>query len=69
VQPIQVGNVILRHTEAVARAGEHGKLTANWESPYKVTSHIRPGTYRLETLNGTPIPRAWHSNNLRKYYT
>ena len=56
IQPIQIDNLVLRHTEAVARAGEHGKLTAKWEGPYKVTSHIRPGTYRLENLQGTPIP-------------
>jgi len=69
VQPIQVGDLVLRPTGAVARAGEHGKLTSNWEGPYKETSQIRAGTYRLETLNGTPIPRAWHSSNMKKYYT
>jgi len=69
VQPIQVDDLVFRRTEAVARAGEHGKLTANWEGPYKVTSQIHPDTYRLETLNGTPISRARHSSNLRKYYT
>ncbi|KAJ8426753.1 LOW QUALITY PROTEIN: hypothetical protein Cgig2_029422 [Carnegiea gigantea] len=26
-----------------------------------VASQIRPGTYRLEAINGTSIPRAWHS--------
>ena len=54
--------------ESVARAGEHDKLTASWEGPYKVASQILPDTYRLETLQGTPIPRAWHSSNLRKYH-
>ncbi|KAJ8429898.1 hypothetical protein Cgig2_008783 [Carnegiea gigantea] len=29
---------------------------------------VRPGTYRLETFGGIPIPRTWHSSNLRKYY-
>jgi len=68
LQPIQVGDLVLRRTAAVARANEHGKLTANWEGPYKVTAQIRPGTYRLETPQGTLIPRAWHSSNLRKYH-
>ena len=68
IQPIQVADLVLQRTESVARAAEHGKLTANWEGPYKVVSQIRPGTYRLETLQGTPIPRAWHSSNLRKYH-
>ena len=30
MQPIQVADLVLRRTESVARAGEHGKLTANW---------------------------------------
>ena len=58
IHPVHVDDLILRHIEAVARAGEHGKLTVNWEGPYKVTTQIRPGTYRLETLQGTPILRA-----------
>jgi len=69
MQPIQVGDLILRRMEAVARAGEHKKLTANWEDPYKVVSQVRSDTYRVEAINGTPNPPAWHSSNLRKYYT
>ncbi|KAJ8433088.1 LOW QUALITY PROTEIN: hypothetical protein Cgig2_014136 [Carnegiea gigantea] len=30
--------------------------------------YIRPGTYCLEIPQGTPIPQAWHSSNLRKYH-
>ncbi|KAJ8422532.1 hypothetical protein Cgig2_028312 [Carnegiea gigantea] len=37
--PINVGDFVLRCTEAVACAGEHGKLTANWEGLYKVEIH------------------------------
>ena len=66
--PIRVVDLVLRRTESVARATEHGKLTANWEGPYKVASQIRPGTFRIETLDVTPVPRAWHSSNLRKYH-
>jgi len=44
MQPIQVGDLVLHRMEAVASAGEHGKLTANWEGPYKVASQVRPGT-------------------------
>ena len=38
VQPIQVDDLVVRCTEAVAVAVEDDKLTANWEGPYKVTS-------------------------------
>ncbi|KAJ8420235.1 hypothetical protein Cgig2_023222 [Carnegiea gigantea] len=39
---------------------------ANQEGSYKVTAQVRPGTFRLETLRGTPIPRTWHSRE-KKY--
>lgn len=45
-----------------------GKLAPTWEGPYKVVKLIRLGTYHLQTLSGTPIPRAWNAANLRKYY-
>ena len=54
LQPIHVGNLILQRMEAVARAGEHGKLTAKWEGPLKVVSQVCPGTYRLETVGSSP---------------
>ena len=56
LQPIQVGDFVLRHMEVVARAGEHGKLTANWEGPYKVAFQVGPGTYHLEIVSGSLIP-------------
>ena len=37
LHPINVGDFVLRCTEAVGRAGKHGKLTENWEDPYEVT--------------------------------
>ena len=62
---INIGDLILRHTKALARAGEHDKLTENWEGSYKVTASIQLGTYHVETLIGAPIARTWHSSNLR----
>jgi len=52
------GDLVLRCMEAVARAEEHGKLTANWESPYKVAAQVHPEIYCLKTVNGSFIPRA-----------
>jgi len=54
LRPINVGDFVLHRTEAVARAGGHSKLTANWEGPYKVTAHIWPGTYCLQSLAECP---------------
>ncbi|KAL0406285.1 UNVERIFIED_CONTAM: hypothetical protein Slati_3942400 [Sesamum latifolium] len=45
-----------------------GKLDPTWEGPYKVTSVIERGAYRLEDLEGRPLPRPWNVHNLKKYY-
>ncbi|VFQ85915.1 unnamed protein product [Cuscuta campestris] len=63
----QVGDEVLRRREA-SRPGDGGKLAKNWEGPYRVRAIIRPGTYRLETLDGVPVERTWNSHHLRKFY-
>ncbi|VFQ62537.1 unnamed protein product [Cuscuta campestris] len=63
----QVGAEVLRRREA-SRLGDGGKLAKNWEGPYRVRAIIRPGTYRLETLEGVPVERTWNSHHLRKFY-
>ncbi|VFQ82993.1 unnamed protein product [Cuscuta campestris] len=63
----QVGDEVLRRREA-SRPGDGGKLAKNWEGPYRVRTIIRPGTYRLETLDGVPVERTWNSHHLRKFY-
>ncbi|XP_021713568.1 uncharacterized protein LOC110681749 [Chenopodium quinoa] len=67
-RPIKLGDLVLRKMEAVGRANEDGKLTPNWEGPYRVREEVRDGTYRLEAMNGRPIPRTWNTDNLKKYY-
>ncbi|VFQ91479.1 unnamed protein product [Cuscuta campestris] len=66
-QYFQVGDEVLRRRE-VSRPGDGGKLAKNWEGPYRVRAIIRPGTYRLETLEGVPVERTWNSHHLRKFY-
>ncbi|VFR00756.1 unnamed protein product [Cuscuta campestris] len=63
----QVGDEVLRRREA-SRPSDGGKLAKNWEGPYRVRAIIRPGTYRLETLEGVPVERTWNSHHLRKFY-
>ncbi|VFQ62952.1 unnamed protein product [Cuscuta campestris] len=52
----QVGDEVLRRGEA-SKPGDGGKLAKKWEGPYKVTAIIRPGTYKLETLEGKEVER------------
>ena len=43
-----------------------GALAPNWEDPVRVSETISNGPYRLETLDGEPIPRTWNGDNLWK---
>ncbi|VFQ69005.1 unnamed protein product [Cuscuta campestris] len=63
----QVGDEVLRRREE-SRPDDGGKLAKNWDGPYRVRAIIRPGTYRLETLDGVPVERTWNSHHLRKFY-
>uniref|UniRef100_A0A2N9I3H5 Uncharacterized protein n=1 Tax=Fagus sylvatica TaxID=28930 RepID=A0A2N9I3H5_FAGSY len=55
-----------RRDLATIRRPNEGKLDPNWEGPYKVVSLAGAGSYRLEDLEGKPIPRPWNTcpNNI-----
>ncbi|VFQ59409.1 unnamed protein product [Cuscuta campestris] len=63
----QVGDEVLRRREA-SKLGDGGKLAKKWEGPYRVTAVLRPGTYKLETMEGRELERCWNSHHLRKFY-
>ncbi|KAK3035414.1 hypothetical protein RJ639_032942 [Escallonia herrerae] len=64
----RVGDLVLRRITASAPRDTIGKLTSNWEGPYKVVKLGGPGAYHLETMDGKEIPRTWNATNLRRYY-
>ncbi|GAV57512.1 hypothetical protein CFOL_v3_01049 [Cephalotus follicularis] len=66
--PIREGDLVLRNATITDSTSTRGKLAPNWEGPYKVKKVLRPGTFKLETLGGKEIPRAWNVEHLRKYY-
>ncbi|XP_068498358.1 uncharacterized protein [Phaseolus vulgaris] len=45
------------------------KLSPKWTGPFSVTKAAGNGAYRLETLEGGPIPRTWNVANLKFYYS
>ena len=67
-RPLRLGDLVLRKMESVGRAKEQGKLTPNWEGPYKIVEVVRDGTFRLENMEGHVLPRTWNTDNLKKYY-
>jgi len=67
-RPLAVGDLVLRKMEAIGKGASQGKLTPNWEGSYIIYEEVRPDTFRLQTLQGVEVPRAWHSQNLRRYF-
>ncbi|XP_077252367.1 uncharacterized protein LOC143891714 [Tasmannia lanceolata] len=63
----RVRDLVLRKA-AISQPKKAGKLSPTWEGPYRVKEVIRPGSYRLETLEEQLLPHAWNSKNLRKYH-
>ena len=64
----QVGDLVLRKVLANTKNPNDGKLGPNWEGPYKVVSLAGVRAYRLENMDGKPIPRPWNICNLKKYF-
>jgi len=45
------------------------KLSPKWTGPFRVTEAKGNGSYKLETLEGGPIPRSWNATNLKFYFS
>ena len=71
VQPraFKIGDLVLRKVLGATKNLADGKLGSNWEGPYRITSQVGVGAYRLESVeNQRQLPRPWNVNNLRKFY-
>ena len=44
------------------------KLTPPWEGPYVVVEVLRPGAYRLKTIDNKVFNNAWNIEQLRCFY-
>ena len=60
----EVGDLILKRIMTLT-----GVFGPNWEGPYVIGQKLHDGTFKLITVEGDPIPRAWNSNHLRSYFT
>ena len=45
-----------------------GKFQPNRESPYIVRRLGEPGSYAIDTIDGTPVPRMWNVMHFKRYY-
>ena len=60
-----VGDLVLR---LVQSNKDCHKLSPPWEGPYVIAELLRPGTYRLKTINGEVFTNAWNIEQLRRFY-
>ncbi|KFK44296.1 hypothetical protein AALP_AA1G239700 [Arabis alpina] len=68
VRRFREGDLVLREVFQNTAERNAGKLGANWEGPYKVTTVVRPGVYELATMAGKPILHSWNAKHLKRYY-
>jgi hypothetical protein len=59
---------VLRKVILTTKDPAEGKLAAKWEGPYRVVKTHPKGAYRLVTVKGKPLPRAWNAKHHKKYY-
>ena len=60
------GDLVLRSIQATGKP--IGKLDPKLEGPFRVTKSCNNGAYKLETLQGTHVPRSWNIIHLKKFY-
>jgi ribonuclease HI len=68
IRRFQVGDLVLRKAFQNTTNPADGKLAPKWEGPYLIDSEAGKGAYRLATLDGEMIPRAWNAVHLKAYF-
>ncbi|XP_068486481.1 uncharacterized protein [Phaseolus vulgaris] len=64
LRQFQVGDLVMRKAHPYEL---ENKLSPKWTGPSGVTKAKGNGSYKLETLEGGPIPRSWNAANLKFY--
>ena len=62
------GDLVLRRVFKNTANLADGKFQPNWEGPYTVVRVGVAGSYALNKLDGTLVPRMWKAMHLKKYY-
>ena len=60
----EIGDLVLKRVFPTP-----SNLNPKWEGPYVIERMLREGTFKLTTVDGILLPRAWNSEHLRRYYT
>ena len=62
------GDLVLRKVFENKADPTVGKFQPNWEGPYIVRRLGEPGSYAIDTIDGTHVPRMWNAMHLKMYY-
>lgn len=62
------GDMVLQKVSQDAKDPTKGKLSPNWEGPYKVIRYSGRGSYYLEDLDRNSLLRPWNVEHLKKCY-
>ena len=62
------GDLVLRKVFENTADPKAGKFQPNWEGPYIVRRLGEPGSYAIDTIDGTPVLRMWNVIHLKRYY-
>ena len=62
----QFGDLVMRKAHPYEL---ENKLSPKWTGPFRVIKAKGNGSYKLETLEGGPIPRSWNAANLKFYFS
>ena len=63
------GDLVWRVRGEARKVPRAGKLGPNWEGPFRVVEVLGNGAYRLQHLDGCPIPRTWNATHLKFYFS
>ncbi|XP_070022344.1 uncharacterized protein [Nicotiana sylvestris] len=64
----KIGDYVLKKVFQSTRAANAGKLSPNWEGPYKIHGIEENGEYELETMDGKILPSSWNVVHLKYYF-
>ena len=62
------GDLVLRKVFENTVDSIAGKFQPNMEGPYVVMQTGEAGSYAIDKIDGTPVPRMWNAMHLRRYY-
>jgi len=65
LRQFQVADLVMRKAHPYEL---ENMLSPKWTGPFRVTEAKGNGLYKLETLEGGPIPRSWNAANLKFYF-